>query len=216
MGNEKNPPVNLVCVGITPEFVQQLAAICGNRFDIKSCDAESALKVAVQIVLDHPRIVLISQNLLCDKGVSFILEISNLDHQAAIAVLGTEMNAASIAECIPLGFAGLIDPDSPGEEIARALEAICAGEVWIPRDHLVKAVKLLTTGTKQSRTGVWNKLPSLTDREHEVFTGVMEGLSNREIAESLGISCETVKVHLKHVFSKLGVHRRTELLSQRL
>ena len=216
IGDDSCQRVKVVCVGVSPDFVRRLDSHHKSRFDVQSCDAESTLSIGVQIVIHRPRLVLIPENLLCDRGVSFIVELSNLDHEAAIAIVGKDINAATIAECIPLGFSGLINPKSSGEEIVRALEAICEGEVWVPRHRLVEAVRLLTAGTEESRTKVWSNLPTLTDREHDVFIKVMEGCSNRDIAQSLGISGDTVKVHLKHIFSKLGVHRRTELLSQRL
>lgn len=215
-GNDNSRLMTVLCVGIVPGFVEQLTASCDERFDIKSCDAGSTLAVGVQIALHQPSIVLISEDLLCEKGVSLLHQLGDLDYQSAIVILGKDMNAATIAECIPLGLVGLIDPQSPFEQIVRALEAICGGEVWVPRHRLVEAVNLLTAGTELSRAGVWNRLPALTEREHEVFVKMMGGLSNREISECLGISCDTVKVHLKHIFSKLGVHRRSELLSQRL
>ena len=65
-------------------------------------------------------------------------------------------------------------------------------------------------------TGIWSNLPSLTGREHGVLLEVMEGGSNKDIAGALEISEQTVKIHLQHIYRKLGVHRRADLLLSRI
>ena len=54
----------------------------------------------------------------------------------------------------------------------------------------------------------------LTDREREIVTMVLRGMSNKEIARSFSISEQTVKDHLKHVYGKVGVHQRTALMAK--
>jgi len=56
----------------------------------------------------------------------------------------------------------------------------------------------------------------LTNRETEVVAILAQGLTNKEIAKALNVSAETVKKHLQNIFAKLGVHRRTQVLRNRL
>ena len=51
----------------------------------------------------------------------------------------------------------------------------------------------------------WRNLPSLTEREHSILQQVLDGKSNKQIARDLGLSESTVKIHLQHIYQKLGV-----------
>ena len=98
----------------------------------------------------------------------------------------------------------------------------------MPRDELVGAVRAAGHGTTvldpvlmPRITGVNSSSgassgPSLTWRERETAALVTEGLSNKAIAARLGVSVRTVEGHLNHVFTKLGVESRTELVRRML
>ncbi len=93
--------------------------------------------------------------------------------------------------------------------LRSAVETVAAGNVWVyPEfvDHLL---------AQMGRSAPENpKLPdNLTEREQEIVQRVLEGRSNREIAEELGITERTVKAHLGHVYEKLHVRNRLQLAS---
>jgi DNA-binding NarL/FixJ family response regulator len=97
-----------------------------------------------------------------------------------------------------LGYRGYLYPHQGLEVLEKALPAVARGEVWAERRLLA---------------AFWNPTPSrLTPREELVAHLAAEGLSNREIAQRLGLSEKTVKAHLSSVFAKLGVRRRVELV----
>ncbi len=74
----------------------------------------------------------------------------------------------------------------------------------------VPAIKIIATLSAETLVGL-DPVQTLSPREREVYDLVCEGLSNREIASSLFISEATVKVHVHHVFDKLGIRSRTAL-----
>lgn len=99
------------------------------------------------------------------------------------------------------GYRGYLGPDDPLSRLKLALEALRRGEIWASRELLTR-----TLGTLAA--------PQLTEREQEVLKLLAGGLSNRAIAERLGISERTVKAHVSNLFDKHGVRNRTELVSQ--
>jgi DNA-binding NarL/FixJ family response regulator len=106
-------------------------------------------------------------------------------------------------------------------EIQRALEAGARGYLLksMPPKDLVEAIRQANTGKRQIPTGVAAQLAehlgyeSLTPREVEVLQLVAGGNRNRDIAERLFISEETVKVHIKHIMEKLGASDRTQAVA---
>lgn len=97
-------------------------------------------------------------------------------------------------------YRGYIKASDDSDILKRALEAVRRGEIWADRKLLTRALDRITT-------------PKLTAREQEVFGLVSKGYSNQAVADQLGIAVGTVKMHVSHLFDKLGVKSRTELMA---
>ena len=203
----------LLCGGLSSEFIRKLADV-PSTYDFVDTEVESTLALGVQIALCRPKIVMVPRYWLCEKGLGFLLDLHELEQEFAIVVVGSDLNTATIAKGIPLGLSGLIDLEDPAEKIVKALDRLCAGELWLSRQQLVDVIRLLSNVDLTDGVDIWKRIPSLTEREHTVLMRLLQGLSNQEIADALSISVGTAKVHVKHVFSKLGVHRRIELLTR--
>ena len=110
--------------------------------------------------------------------------------------------------------------------VRRAFEAGVAGYLLktMPRDELINAARAVGMGTTVLDPDVSTQLtmagasadttgnPPLTLREQQVVALVADGLSNKAIAARLGVSTRTVEGHVNHVFTKLGIESRTELV----
>jgi DNA-binding NarL/FixJ family response regulator len=105
---------------------------------------------------------------------------------------------------IQAGASGFLLKRSPAEDIVEAVRAVAQGSA-LPLPRMTRA--LIDRYTADRRT-----LPTdvLTERESEVLVLIARGLSNDEIGRSLGIRPDTVKSHIKHVFSKLDVRDRAQ------
>jgi DNA-binding NarL/FixJ family response regulator len=95
--------------------------------------------------------------------------------------------------------------------LGKCICCVHKGEIWATSEQLRHVLESLTRSSlpRLVNTTATN---SLTPREQEVLRCLAEGLSNREIAERLGISQHTVKNYLFHIFDKLGVSSRLEAL----
>jgi len=113
---------------------------------------------------------------------------------------------------IKTGIRGYVrSTDSPATMI-KAIHAVNSGEIWAERRVLEKAISkpMLLPETIQSQIP---GLPPLTNREMEVLTMVLQGASNKEIADRNSISERTVKTHLYRVYRKLNVKSRTKAIA---
>jgi DNA-binding NarL/FixJ family response regulator len=106
-------------------------------------------------------------------------------------------------------------------EIQRALEAGARGYILksMPPNELIEVILQVHAGKKRIPTEIAAQLAehlsddALTDREVEVLSQIAGGNRNRDIAEKLFISEETVKVHIKHIMDKLGASDRTQAVA---
>ena len=100
---------------------------------------------------------------------------------------------------------GVLSPDMELRLLKKALTAVHEGQIWIDNGS-VKALFHEATSTM-------GETSQISDREKDVIEGVYQGLSNREIAQSLALSPHTVKAHLNRIFKKFNVRSRSQLLS---
>src|SRR6185503_13987709 len=101
------------------------------------------------------------------------------------------------------GARGIVYRRAPLQDVARAVEVVLRGGVWAPR-RLVVAAMTHAREDPVSNDAAPSILMQLSLREREVFRCAAAGLGNKELAAQLAISPATVKVHLMHIFRKLG------------
>lgn len=123
----------------------------------------------------------------------------------AVLILSTYDNPTYVARAVALGAAGYILKGASAEELLAAIRKAAAGESAWTRDELRRVTGALATPRLNSDVEV-----PLTQRESEVLRQLALGLTNKEIAQSLHISYETVKEHVQHILRKIGVSDRTQ------
>ncbi len=114
-------------------------------------------------------------------------------------------NPTYVARAVALGASGFILKSEPGEKLIAAIQAAAEGKSSWSRDELRRVTGALAT----PRVVLDVEVP-LTQRESEVLKQLVNGLTNKEIAQALDISYETVKEHVQHILRKIGVTDRTQ------
>jgi DNA-binding NarL/FixJ family response regulator len=104
------------------------------------------------------------------------------------------------------GAAGILSRDATLPELTRALVAIGRGEIVLPPSLAARALAALARGEVQPQQNP----ETLTERERDVLTLLAQGLTNKDIAQSMFLSVRTVEAHLRNVYGKLNVTSRTE------
>lgn len=109
------------------------------------------------------------------------------------------------------GLRGVIYNDEKSDHIKIALQTMMSGQLYYGRKVMSDALDALFQLREQSNRRI--KLPSLlTDQEQRISMLIAEGARNKEIAEQLQISANTVKVHVSAIFKKTHSRNRTELV----
>src|SRR5262249_562216 len=135
--------------------------------------------------------------LIADAHLPVVL-VSVADDETAISAL-------------TIGVRGIVYRSEAPDRIRRAVRPVRNGGGGAPRRILVAVVEQLKGDSRVRASGESPLAERLSSREREVFRHAAAGLGNKEVADRLSISEATVKVHLTHIFQKLGLRGRGEL-----
>ena len=147
-----------------------------------------------------PDVTLLDVRMPDRNGIDVLKDLLADDPKARVVMLTTSDTEEDIYRAIEEGALGYVMKESPIETIVAAIHAALAGDVFMTDD-----VRRIYETRKCAK--------GLSPREAEVLKLVAGGCGNREIAAKLGISENSIKMHLKRVFFKLGASDRTEAVS---
>lgn len=169
----------------------------------QAADGNEAVRLASRL---KPDVVLMDLRMPGMEGVAATKEIREKHPGINVLVLTTYDSDADILRAVEAGATGYMLKDAPREELFRAVKAADRGEPLLaPR----VADKLMRRMREPERD-------KISAREVEILQLVARGKSNKDVAKSLHISEATVKTHLIHTFSKLGVDDRTAAVTAAL
>jgi DNA-binding NarL/FixJ family response regulator len=110
-----------------------------------------------------------------------------------------------------LGARGAVLKSASSDVLLEAIRCVDRGEYWVSSEIVGCLIESIKEKERSGRGGNARGKFGLTARENEMVTAVLEGYSNPQIATRFGLSEQTVKNHLSHVFDKVGVYSRVEL-----
>ena len=129
-------------------------------------------------------------------------------------------NVAALHHCVETQAHACLDKHDTSDTVMRAIRAAESGLFVVAPELLLEALhdggELPMPPPLTGRVSTNGEWAGLTERQREIVAWAARGLSNKQIARQLGISPETVKTHLHHVFEREGVHGRMALLAAHL
>jgi len=172
--------------------------------------SEELLAAVVRVPVD---VAIISYNLddHPGQGTHVLREIRALRAQIKGILLLDTSRPETVLECFRAGAKGIFSKHERLENLCKAIRCVHEGQIWAQSVELEHALDALANSPMVRATN-HKGLELLSVREREVVQYLAGGMTNREIAESLGLSRHTVKNYLFRIFDKLGVSSRTELL----
>jgi len=205
----------IACWGVGPMLTQSIEAFCRNSAGYVYLGAAFSPQAPPPSAV--PVLLFCSTRWLDCWGHQTLHSIHEVSPACRILLVGQPPQRLDLSQLLRHGVCGLLKAD-PGtaEEVEKVIRAVTAGQLWFSRAELSEIVFRLEATLENASSETSPDLPTLTPRENIVLHQVQLGRSNKEIARSLGIAEHTVKIHLQHVFQKLRLHRRTELLLMRL
>lgn len=187
----------------------------GRTFKVvgEAADDQEAFVLAVE---KAPHLILMASDLSPLDGIQATRQILGRRPETRILFLAPGADRAQVAAALEAGARGILLLGADHAEFLRILKSL-AKDRPIVSPFLLTHPGAATEVREGQGQGTSDEVPAslralLTRREEDVFRLALRGLSNRALAEALGVSLDTVKTHLKHLYSKLGVKSRVELV----
>jgi two-component system, NarL family, nitrate/nitrite response regulator NarL len=169
-------------------------------------------KMAAELMKEtNPNILLLDLLMPNLPGLEALRAITSAGSEVRTVVLCSAISTKQVLEALQLGARGVILKKRVAE-LVPALDAVMRGQYWIESQsvsNVVQIVQQLAAATPQT-SQPQNRF-GLTARETEIISFITQGCMNRDIANSLSITEETVKRHLTNIFNKVGMSNRLEL-----
>ena len=164
---------------------------------------------AVRLLRDtRPDLAIVDLRMAPTDGFALITRLRAEGIDTPILVLTMSDSQDDLARAFRAGVRGYLLKDMDPDEVVDAIRRTARGEVVVSPTMAVKLVDMLLPGEQKKTPDSYMK--SLTAREREILQQLTSGKSNKAIAQALDISHDTVKLHVRHILSKLGLTSRVE------
>ena len=162
--------------------------------------ASSAAEALTAVTSLRPDVVVLDYDLPDGDGVALVGPIRQAAPDCRVLMLTSYTDPVLLSDAIDAGCAGFVTKRNSTDEIASAVLSVASDETPVSPDMVRSLVRKDSTSVGAD----------LTTREVEVLRLAAQGLSNKEIAEQLYLSVNTVRNHMQRVLNKLGAHSKLE------
>ncbi|MBI4996257.1 MAG: response regulator [Rhodocyclales bacterium] len=190
-------------------FRKGLAELLEQRGEISvagmAANGDAALQMLAEV---QPDVVITDLNMPPQGGIALLRRIRAQDWRGPVLILTVSDAEEDLANAMRAGAQGYLLKDMEPDDVVDAVQRAVRGETVVAPTMTMKLVHLLQGGGPAAeKVDVFKQL---TVREKEILEFLTQGLSNKAIARSLDISHDTVKLHVRHILSKLNLTSRVE------
>jgi len=185
---------------LSPEFGFEIAA--------EAADGAAAVDAVARV---RPDVVVMDIRMRGMDGVEATRRIRQLSSSPPVLVLTTFDDDEVLSGALRAGASGFALKEAPGEELVQAVRAVAEGEGWVDPSVAARVLATYRAGAPSPEAASAD-VAGLTTRELEVVRVIGRGSSNAEIARMLVIGEGTVKTHINHILTKLGLRDRAALI----
>ena len=184
-------------------------------FDLISA-ADNAAQGVEQIVKLKPDVVLLGWPGNSTGSQRIFAAVRDSKSACRVILLASDTGREDYFEAVKQGCCGIVQRSSATEMLLKSIRKVHAGELWLDRMTAAEIIRRLARKSGGTAVAGPVRQPrdqngSLSQREREIVSLVAQGFKNKEMAERMFISEQTVKNHLHNIFDKLGVSDRLEL-----
>lgn len=198
---KENAIIRIFSVDDHPLMHEGIAALINSQPDMSLvAEASKGGDALPQFRKHQPDVTLMDLRLPDMSGIDAMIEILKEFPKAHVIILTMFEGDAEIQRALKAGARGYMLKTMPPKDLLKVIRRVHAGKKHIPPEIAANLAEFFTND-------------ALTAREIEVLEQIADGNRNRDIAERLFISEETVKVHIKHIMDKLGANDRTQAVA---
>jgi DNA-binding NarL/FixJ family response regulator len=212
-------PIRVLIVDGHPIVLEGLRTVLAHHTEIELVgEASDGVEAIEKTVTLDPDVVLMELKLPRVDGLTVLRSIQARAPRSKVILFSSSENREEFVEAMKLGCAGILSKDAPTSLIEKSVNKVHAGEIWLDSNTTAAVIRQFASPAefpaihgsggngKSSR-----ERAQLSQREREIIVLIAQGYKNKEIAEKMFITEQTVKNHLHNVFDKLGVSDRLEL-----
>lgn len=185
-----------------------LSELLGNCYGFSVLGATGSVEGLRELLREQPDLLIMDLRMKPMDGLAMLGQIRKEGCTTPAVVLTMSDSDVDMANAIRAGVRGYLLKDMAPDEVVDAIRRVAAGELVVAPAMTIKMIEMLRGD--QPGDEPKNSLKLLTDREREILQLLSRGESNKAIAQTLSISYDTVKQHVRHILTKLNLSSRVK------
>jgi DNA-binding NarL/FixJ family response regulator len=216
--NAPGPKIRIVVADDHPIFRDGLCKLLALEEDFEvvaqAQDGRQVLEVLQQLA---PDILLLDLKMPGLDGLATLQRLQAVKNKTRVIVLTASDDKNEFVQAMRLGTSGIVLKQTATELLIKSIRRVHAGEIWLDSHTTAAVIRQFVAADEPpaqmvpAAAGRERERSPLSQREREIVALVAQGFKNKEMAEKMFISEQTVKNHLHNIFDKLGVSDRLEL-----
>lgn len=209
-------PIRVIIADGQPIVLEGLRAVLNRQPSLEIvAEAADGMEAIEKTVHLDPDVVLMDVKLPKVDGLTVLRSIQTRAARSKVILFASADHKEDFVEAMKLGCCGILLKDSSTSLIEKSIHKVFAGEIWLDSTTTAAVIRQFASPAEfpaaHSNGKTSRERAQLSQREREIIVLIAQGYKNKEIAEKMFITEQTVKNHLHNVFDKLGVSDRLEL-----
>jgi two-component system nitrate/nitrite response regulator NarL len=185
-----------------------LSELLGNCYGFSVLGATGSIEGLRVLLNEEPDLLIMDLRMKPLDGLAMLEQIRKEGCATPAVILTMSDSEADLANAIRAGVRGYLLKDMAPEDVVDAIRRVAAGELVVAPTMTIKMIEMLRGDQPEDEPK--NSLKLLTEREREILQLLSRGESNKAIAQTLSISYDTVKQHVRHILTKLNLSSRVK------